>query len=355
MDDEPFGFSLKSPFIQFYLCHFLGDADLSSNKFPELTFTQCTINKLEVDGGSAIKVELRSNHVRYFSLDEDTIQREVSLLSGTFKDSVLLTGTYFKDDVTLSSDTIGRYLSFNGSRFNGFLYIHNLTLPEELSFENVDLTNLKGEVDLTNYKPGKSLCWINLYGADISKFRIRFSGFRLKFPEGLSFEEKAYVYQQLINKMEKDGLYESHQALSIEFKQLKYQNDHSVFLNWLDKNWWGYGFNKFLIVRNAILICFIFFVINCFLFNKLLTDVYNIKAIAALDTRLKKRFENKPRYRSIIMIPVIFIYTSYIFWGLKLDVEKLTLKSIPLFVLVMFQYLSGIVCLAYLANFILSK
>jgi hypothetical protein len=48
------------------------------------------------------------------------------------------------------------------------------------------------------------------------------------------------------------------------------------------------------------------------------------------------------------------IYTSYLFWGLKLDFGKLKLANIPRAMLVIFQYLIGIICLAYLANYIIS-
>jgi hypothetical protein len=50
-----------------------------------------------------------------------------------------------------------------------------------------------------------------------------------------------------------------------------------------------------------------------------------------------------------------FLYTTFVFWGLKLDLKELEIKK-PLYMTILIgQYITGLVCLAYIANYIISK
>jgi len=51
----------------------------------------------------------------------------------------------------------------------------------------------------------------------------------------------------------------------------------------------------------------------------------------------------------------VLLYTAFIFWGLKLDVKELVIKKWWAIILIVFEYSIGVVCLAYIANFIITK
>ena len=50
-----------------------------------------------------------------------------------------------------------------------------------------------------------------------------------------------------------------------------------------------------------------------------------------------------------------FLYTGFVFWGVKLSIDKLKIKNVYLAVWIIFQYSAGVICLAYLANYIITK
>ena len=62
---------------------------------------------------------------------------------------------------------------------------------------------------------------------------------------------------------------ESYRDVDKQYKQLKYKHAGNNIGNWLDANWWDYGYNKGLIVRNAFILFFFFFFINLFIYDKL--------------------------------------------------------------------------------------
>jgi len=342
--------------IIFYKCNFGGTASFNFFDFPNLEFDTCSFNDLEMETGAIFQnLTHRNSIIESFSLTEDTIKNEFAFLSSSVTKRANLDATIFENDIYFNDSKFGDLLSFQSCKLNGYIYLRGIYLPDTLNLQDIDLTNLKGEFDLTNFKTKSKPCFINLYGVDIGKLRIRFSGFKLYFPENLMFEEKAYVYQQVLNKLKSDGLFESHKLLDIEFKKLKYENNNQYFINWIDKNWWNYGYNKFLIAINSLFFFFLYFVINFILYDKLLSEGYIIDKFQKMNKELLSKYKKQKFKFFFLKGAYCLIYTSFLFWGLKLDIEKLNIKNIPLFIYIMVQYICGIICLAYVANLILSK
>jgi hypothetical protein len=50
---------------------------------------------------------------------------------------------------------------------------------------------------------------------------------------------------------------------------------------------------------------------------------------------------------------VVFLYTAFIFFSLKIDFDKLSFKGVRLVGYFFFQYIVGLVCLFFIANAIL--
>lgn len=254
-------------------------------------------------------------------------------------------------------------LTFRNCNFVGKFRLHQLTLPDTLKIFQVDLSKLEGDFDLhtsTNFSSNK-IHFVSFWKTDISKINIHYENFKLIFPtnERIQFEEKVSVYQDLLNNFTKRGAIQSYEKLDKEFKKFKYTKDGKSFfghiLNCVDSIWWDYGYNKFLIIRNAVLLYFFFFLINIRLYKSLVQEVYVLDKFAKKNEEITRQYQGRPLESLGVELPYIFLYTGYIFWGWKLDMHAISVNRIGLFSYVLFQYLVGIVCLAYIANLIITK
>ena len=228
----------------------------------------------------------------------------------------------------------------------------------QLKGDNLDLTN-----STVNKKYGK--CLINLVNADIEKIKLRYSMFELYFPDkdDLTSDMNTNIYERLLKTQKDNGFTSSYEKLDkdyAEFKYLKsgkYWSIIGVPLNFLDKNWWGYGYDKMLIIRNTLFIFILFSIINCIFFGWIINiyDVPNLKDLAEVVIAKNVILQR------IKTLPIAFFYTGLIFFGLKFSTENLKYKENLIgwrfFNLVYFFviYLGGLVCLGYMANLILSK
>lgn len=126
--------------------------------------------------------------------------------------------------------------------------------------------------------------------------------------------------------------------------------------NWIDKHWWGYGYSKELIVINSIILYLLFSFINTFFLKHLTTKVYKAEKI----NEYWEETKGSVAQIFIKSIPFSLFYTAQIFFGFKFDVDKLmykeNLQGWKIFNLVYFItiFLSGLICLAYLMNYVLT-
>ena len=260
--------------------------------------------------------------------------------------------------------TFGKSLSFRSAKFLGETNFRGITLPHYLDFSQV--TKIAHEIDLHKAlsNPNYTTCNINLTDAAIEKFKFRYKRFTLWFPEedSIGYELIANVYEELL-KIQKDrGYTQSFEKLDKEYKAFQYTHYESGkglwghILNWVEKNWWDYGYGKELVVRNVILIFLIISLLNAFILKHLTRKVYMAPKISAW-------FDEVKGSRITVFfktIPFSLFYTAQIFFGFKFDVENLNyrenLEGLKIFNLVYFIsiFLSGIVCLAYLANYVIT-
>lgn len=87
------------------------------------------------------------------------------------------------------------------------------------------------------------------------------------------------------------------------------------------------------------------------LFKKLINDVYIIESLSKETLKLKY-FRNKIArfYKYPILV---FIYSSIIYFGLKMDIDKMKFKHLFLTLYLFLFYLIGLVLLFYVAGLLL--
>ncbi|MFN7259373.1 MAG: hypothetical protein ACK5TU_05705 [Cyclobacteriaceae bacterium] len=203
-----------------------------------------------------------------------------------------------------------------------------------------------------------------VFNSDLENLKIEYDKFYLKFDtsDHSTFEEKVSVYERLLKNFNSKGAYLSSERLDKEFKEFKYKNQNSNLiettwgwiLNWIDSAWWDYGYNKYYVLRSSLLFTILFFVINFIYFDKLVKIGYVLPKFQKANSYLNSKYRNNQLKLISKKTPYVIIYTCMIFWGIRLEREKVGIDNFRIFIYIIVQYVGGLICLAYIANWIIS-
>jgi hypothetical protein len=145
------------------------------------------------------------------------------------------------------------------------------------------------------------------------------------------------VYEKLLVKFQDEKRLESYKRVDIEY--FKFRNNS--FVNFLNSLWWNYGYDKWrIIVWTAFLLLF-FTSINMTFWN----DV-----VATYPIEKGKHITNSP---AGIRFFKILVYTSLIFFSLKVDFDRLSFKNTWWLIYFFLQFCAGLWCLLFIFNAIL--
>nr|WP_321409332.1 hypothetical protein [uncultured Carboxylicivirga sp.] len=156
----------------------------------------------------------------------------------------------------------------------------------------------------------------------------------------------------LLKEYEKTNQAELIKSTDIWIKYLKARLNKNKYLFYLDFYWWECGYNKNRIPLNIFLIFILLVFINTMFLDYLNKNVYRLIIVEHLlydDKKRRTLLENVSR--KIIMS---FIYTGYIFFGLKIDMDKLYIEAlvnkwrVDLLLYFLFIYLIGFLFVAQL-------
>jgi hypothetical protein len=198
-----------------------------------------------------------------------------------------------------------------------------------LVFDNCNFNEMQGEIDLTGiHKFGETMNVISLKHTDLSKIKFNYSDFMV----------------------------ENADAFDVDFIKLDYEHrgDFYRMWSWIARNWRNYGHGRALIFRNSIAL-FLLFLLGNFLFGlKKLTLAYNPSSFEdVLD--IVNSHSNHIIKKIWLIFCYTFAYTMLVFWGISLERKEVKAKHLVYFIYLMTQYIFGLICLAYLASYILSK
>lgn len=170
-----------------------------------------------------------------------------------------------------------------------------------------------------------------------------------------TYEKQAILYQQILKELKDAGLTEKYETQDKLFQELKLVHDDHPILNLLNKFWWDYGYEKGRVFYISCMLFVLFFILNSIFFHELKMVYFPDKFISQKSTLLLQTKSPAPIIARIYQLPGILLYTAYLFWGLKLDLKDLEVKHWGAITLIVSQYILGVICLAYLANYVLSK
>ncbi len=327
-------------YANFFGCIFYSDAYFDESQFD----SKANFRFVQFDSNSSFWDTNFNSDADFFGTHFDLIS---VFTFSRFGSSADFTGARFDSIVSFEDAKFSSDVDFSGSVLPHILYFSNVTLAQEVDFTT------------TKFDPMDQMktCYISLSGSDIEKIKIDYERFTLFWLEDDAGRQKHNTYQRLIRKAQLDGFTESEKKLSIEYAQFKYTEQseaaiipqYFMLVNILDEHWWNYGYNKELIFRNTLILLGIFLLLNLVMFHYMNNKVYRLDSI----------WDNYSKYTGKLKFLNTFIcafaYTSTIFFGLKFEYGKVQHNNWWAVAYFYTMYVSGLICLAYLFNFVISN
>jgi hypothetical protein len=324
------------------------------------TFYFLTDFKRPVFVGSNYDDDVNYEYCRFYELYMDNCR---------FKSKV-----YFKDAEFYGLN------EFHTVQFGKFVSFTKINITDSTTFAFIDCVladtidfsynpNIRNEIDFSpcNFKDSAYFDFkrqeyrrnkrhlINLYKSDISKFHLDYHHFRLLLKDAatgndLPRDEAISVYEGLLKNFKDRGQMDSYELLDIEYQQFRDQSFlklSSRFNKW----WWNFGYDRGKIFNHTIIILMLLSIINFFFLHKLnkSTGVYYIQQIPT-----DRPLRNISLSSAIKRLWYSFAYTATIFFLFSLKIESINFKKIAVIYIIAIHAL-GLICLAYIAAYVLHK
>lgn len=266
----------------------------------------------------------------------------------------------------LRNAEINATLSFNGAKLGSYLDLSSLKLTDKskITFKNCELPDtinfsktdkIYNEIDLQNArfndtgsKSKHRFHYIYLYDADIAKLRLDYLHFRLlltdpETKQELHIDDATPMYEALLKNFSDHGQVKSYEYLDIEYQDYIWkQNKTFSWFRFVPHYWNFYGYRKGYVFLWAICLFAIFTIINFTILERL----NNLYYVDVIELNPKDKLSKKALNA--------VIYTSMIFFFLKFNFSNFKKKNLSGLYIVLI-YLTGIVCIAYMANFVIQK
>jgi len=239
-------------------------------------------------------------------------------------------------------------------------------LPAMLDFSDNEIREVANfdQVDFS------SSTIVNFDRTDISKLMLKSRNFNIsnlkdhfvQYPEEstklMTTEKEWVIYQQLISTAKDNGRLEDAKMWDIKQRESKYLSlsKYSVLSKlsyWVEKYGWNFGYDKFRLVYYSMMLVVIFSLINFRNFNTLINEVYSEGKILNEWTKLKSKKGLKRAMQLPREFSLVFLYTSYLFYGFKLDYDQIHYTHLGWVVYILFVYSSGVLFLALILGHVL--
>lgn len=345
-------------------------------QFKNLNLSRSVITHLSVFRVSADSCDFSNMGCEDIYFNYDTLNN--ANYSFSKYDQAFFKETIFKDGVSFQAMTIKHLINFQHVQFRhyldlSFLFVNDSSrfdfnecvFPDLINFSHV--SGEKEEIDLTKANFSDPAFYdstgkryfkkhqLFLFKSDVSKLRLDYLHFQLTFIDPathkeLQEDEEEAIYESLLNNFKQHGQMESCRLLDIEYQTFKWDHSWAWWLTWLPRAWWCFGYEKELIFLWVAFFVLVFTSINFFFVRYLQHQVYAVEGMPTL-----------PSLHSMPMTGTFFfrrlwyssVYTSNIFFRLSLKVEKLNYRNVGGTVYLLLMYVLGLVCLAYMANFVI--
>lgn len=246
------------------------------------------------------------------------------------------------------------YIAYDDMYFNSKLIFDNCTFGAKASLFNlkVDTVIFKNCTDIpyplfVSADSAKKEVFIELVNSNVNNLRFDYTDkFQLFFGESVSEETKNNTYQSLLAKYKLEGKPQNIEKIDIEYKRHQYKTNWLMWPVWLlDYVWWRYGYSKWLVIVWTLVFLGVFFTYNFRNWDGMrrIYGVFDKEELAQMgQLSQKKRNRRKASF--------VLLYTSYIFFSLRIEFDKLKYASTKFLTAFFVQYIVGLICLFFLAN-----
>lgn len=354
-------------------------------------FTKCTFKGNTKFGNFLGIADFSSAHFQYQAdfynsqFNDTAVFKEtkfdfgVDFSNAEFSSSVDFSGASFNDKIDFGESRIvgkANFQQLNISDSTRFIF-DNTVLADTLLFSyneriptTIDLTSANF-TDSSRYDKLSDVYirphFISLYKSNISKIRLDYVHFRLMVDSvetrdlittgsqgkkiRIPKDEVEGIYEALLDNFKKNGQMESFKLLDIEYSEYKMKNSGVSNLSIFPKYWWNFGYNKEWVFKWTALLIIIFTTITFFILEYL-NKVYKIQDIDIIPAK-SIAFRNFRLFFKRVWLA--FFFSSAIFFTFTLRVEAINYKKIKGTLFLIFMYSIGLVCIAYIANYIIQK
>lgn len=355
--------------VQFYSSLFLGKSSFAYSVFEGPTsFMGSTFKdpnndfnpsayELDISGGTSF---IETHFKAPVDLNAVYCKNKVFFINTKFDSLASFFLTIFQKKAHFNSAVFSDVVIFQFTQFTEGADFEGATLPDTLYFNKV--SEIGNQIDFSSARlnSNKNICYINLTGSNIDKIRINYDQFKLFFLNSDTENEITSVYEKLLKKFHDDGFADSYQKLDIEFQKYKYNKAGQWFRSWLQEWWWNYGYNKEKIFQNSFTLLLIFFIINVLIgvkwgYNFLIKEVYEVENIELEVERLEAKYASQKIKLFFSWLPMVFIYTCMLFFILNLNIKHIRYRHKYALTYLLSVFMIGLVCAAYIINFVLDK
>ncbi len=331
------------------------------------------------------------------NFEECNFQSDVDLGSNEFYGDVYFWGSRFFSNLSIESSYFRKSARFDEANFKNYQQKNKLTLKGihgdslEITFtdailpDTIDLSYVKGlykPIDFTscnfsnlkdqeysmsdkfykyflprNYDNNNSFVYINLYNSDIVSIKMDYLNFRLYFPERLPKDQIISIYETLLKHFRDNGQLESAKKLDIEYQYFIRDNGIWAYVaDW----WWRFGYEKDRVFAHIITFIVLFSIITYIFIGYLHEKVYPLEAINYQNRQgARIKIDHLLEFFSWNRFWFSFVYTTTLFFAFSIKIDRLkfkpTLKNIVAMLYVLLICSLGLICIGYVANFILQK
>ncbi|RYY37120.1 MAG: hypothetical protein EOP46_03825 [Sphingobacteriaceae bacterium] len=226
---------------------------------------------------------------------------------------------------------------------------------DTISLSNIDFSHLRGKFDISHIT-NHPIIYISQ--TDITKIKFNIPATTVRVRSDQPYEEQLIIYQNLLKIYQDAGYTFKYEEYDKQYQELKYLVNGHPIINFISKYWWDYGYDKGRVIFISLGLYLAFMIMNIVLLSKV-KAVYWPEKFQLYEATLHQRRENGGRLHKlkyhVNKTLSVALFTGYIFWGIKLDLKELELRHRYVLFLIISQYILGIICLAYIANFVISK
>jgi uncharacterized protein YjbI with pentapeptide repeats len=318
------------------------------------------------------------------NFDQTTFGDVADFTRDTFSSVANFSDAKFRGDCHFILATFNNYVDFSRASFRGTAFFSDLSLtdttmldfyeailPDTLDFSANPKIPMEINLSAANFIGGEhrrqksKKHYIFLYGSDISRFRLDYRNFALIFTDPkngkeIDNDDKISIYESLLRNFQDRGQLQSYELLDIEFRDYQWRT-LPMPIRWfyvVPHYWNYYGHETGLVFAWTLVFLMLFTLINFRYLDFLAKQVYLMNSVRDFPSAKVIAAATKGKERNHLAWErfwAAFVYTSTLFFlfSLNLDNFRFNHRRAAFYVIVVFT--TGIICIAYMANFVITK